>query len=354
MTPSVVEPSITSQAVVAPHSVVEPTLIVEQKETSQCETPQGVAPCAQPKIVHPGEGTLWHAFGDSIRALLTEDETGGQLFVGHMEPPADYGPPLHVHAQEDEIFIVEQGRFEFTVRDAVVQAGPGTVLYGPRNIPHTWRATGAGPNHATVISVPGSFGSFFERCAAAFAGGEPDMEQVMRIADEHGLFFVTPEEAALYQTQSEDTPQPKVVLPGEGALVEMPGERGRALLVSQETGAQFLLAEVEVDPGFGPPPHIHTREDELFLVQEGQFEFRIGNEYSQAGPGTVVFAPRNIPHAFRAVGEVPARAIVLVQPGGFEQFFARYAEMRCDESTQPQQIVELAAEYGIHFLPPGD
>jgi len=348
MTP-VAEPTITSQAVVAPHSIVEPMRIVEQREISQGETPR-----VQPKIVHPGEGTLWHAFGDSIRALLTEDDTAGELFVGHMEPPADYGPPLHVHAMEDEIFIVERGLFEFTIRDTTVQAGPGTVLYGPRNIPHTWRATSEGPNRATVISVPGSFGRFFGRCAAAFAGGEPDMAQVMRIADEHGLRFLTPEEATLYECEDQSAPQPKVVLPGEGAMMEMPGERGRALLVSQETGGQFLLAEVEVDPGFGPPPHIHTREDELFLVQEGQFEFRIGNEYSHVGPGTVVFAPRNIPHAFRAVGEVSARAIVLVRPGGFEQFFARYAALRCDENTQPQQIVELAAEYGIHILSPGE
>jgi hypothetical protein len=76
--------------------------------------------------------------------------------------------------------------------------GPGTVVYGPRNIPHTWRSVGEGLNRATVISVPANFGVFFGRCAEAFAKGEPDMAEVMRIADEHGLLFVSPEQAAVY------------------------------------------------------------------------------------------------------------------------------------------------------------
>jgi quercetin dioxygenase-like cupin family protein len=176
---------------------------------------------------------LWSAFGDSIRALLTPDDTGAEVFVGHMEPPAGYGPPLHVHLKEDEIFIVEQGTFEFTIRDEVVQVGPGTVVYGPRNIPHTWRAVGEELNRATVLSVPANFGTFFERCAQAFANGEPNMAEVMRIADEHGLLFVSPEEAAVYpEPQGSNVPQPKIVKQDEGLHIGSGGERGRAILLS--------------------------------------------------------------------------------------------------------------------------
>lgn len=334
---------ITSQAVVAPLDVVEPRLIVEQHDAIQ--------PQLQPKIVRPGEGTLWNAFGDSIRALLTSDDTGAEIFVGRMEPPAGYGPPLHVHLKEDEIFIVEQGTFEFTIRDEVVQVGPGTVVYGPRNVPHTWRAVGEEHNRATVLSVPANFGTFFERCAQAFANGEPDMAEVMRIADEHGLLFVSPEEAAVYpEPAGPNVPQPKIVQHDEGVHIGSGGERGRAILVSGETNGQFLLAEVEVEPGYGPPPHVHTREDEIFLVQSGQFEFWIDGTTTRVGPGTVVFAPRNIPHTFRGAGDGTARAIVMVTPGALEQFFMRREQLKQAGELDENTYVELAAEYGLHFV----
>jgi quercetin dioxygenase-like cupin family protein len=335
--------SIASQAVVAPLDVVEPMLIVEQKDAALSQ--------AQPKIVRPGEGTLWQAFGDSIRALLTAEDTGGELFVGHMEPPAGYGPPLHVHLKEDEIFIVEQGSFEFTIRDQIVQAEPGTVLYGPRNIPHTWRAISDGLNRATVISVPANFGAFFGRCAEVFAKGEPDMAEVMRIANEHGLMFVSPEEAAVYpEPTGSNVQQPKIVKRDEGVRIGGGSERGRAILMSGETGGQFLLAEVEVEPGYGPPPHVHTREDEVFLVQSGQFEFWIDGTTTQAGPGTVVFAPRNVPHTFRGAGEGTARATVMVTPGALEQFFMRREQLRQAGELDESTYVELAAEFGLHFV----
>jgi mannose-6-phosphate isomerase-like protein (cupin superfamily) len=337
--------AVASQAVVAPISVVEPMLIVEQKETTLLQT--------QPKIVRPGEGTLWSAFGDSIRALLSAEDTGGEIFVGHMEPPAGYGPPLHVHLKEDEIFIVEQGSFEFTIRNQVVQVGPGTVVYGPRNIPHTWRSVGEGLNRATVISVPANFGVFFGRCAEAFAKGEPDMAEVMRIADEHGLLFVSPEQAAVYPEPTDpNVPQPKIVKQDEGLRIGSKGERGRGILMSGETNGQFLLVEVEVEPGYGPPPHVHTREDEVFLIQSGQIEFWIDGTVTQAGPGTVVFAPRNVPHTFRGVGEGTARAIVVVTPGALEQFFMRREELQQSGQLDEQKLLNLAAEYGLHIVSP--
>lgn len=353
MTPSNVEQAIASQivasqVVTAPHNVVQPMLIVDEHKPI---TERNDAAPLQPRFIRPGEGTLWHAFGDSIRAQLTPEDTGGEIFVGHMEPPAGYGPPLHVHTQEDEIFIVEQGTFEFTIRDEVFPVEPGTVVYGPRNIPHTWRATGEEVNRATVISVPGCFGRFFKRCADVFAKGEPDMAEIFRIAGEHELIFMAPEEAAVYPVQdSRATPQPRIIQPNEGIYAGVPGERGRGVLMNAETGGQCLLAEIEIDPGHGPAPHIHTREDEVFLIQSGRIEFQIGNERTEVGPGAVVFAPRNIAHTFRVVSEEPARAFILVTPGDFEQFFVRRAELWHAGKLGPEQMAELSAEFGLHFL----
>jgi len=332
MTPTIVA----SQAVAAPQTIVEPQ----------------AAPQAQPKVVHPDEGHVMQAFGDTVRAIVTAEDTNGQLFVGEGTGQPQGGPPLHVHTHEDELFIIQQGVFEFTVAGAVTQAGPGTVVYGPRHIPHTWRVVSEEPGLTYVLTMPGSFGRFFERCAEQFVNGAPDMAEIGRISDEHGIIFLSPEQAAAYSLVEEATARPKIVRADEGVRTAFPGERARMIISSEDTNGQFTLGEVEVDPDCGPPPHVHTREDETFFVQSGRIEYWIDGKRIEAGPGTVVFAPRNIPHAFRGISDEPARALVMITPGGFEQFFKRYAELRSTEQADLQQIVALAAEYGLSFLPP--
>ena len=64
-----------------------------------------------------------------------------------------------------------------------------------------------------------------------------------------------------------------------------PGEGARSLWVmgvlvtykipSHRTGGAYALFEVATPPGAGPPPHIHHREDEVFYVLEGEYEFLI-------------------------------------------------------------------------------
>ncbi|RAH99967.1 cupin domain-containing protein [Acuticoccus sediminis] len=51
------------------------------------------------------------------------------------------GPAYHVHPY-GEIFIVREGRARFFIGDTVVEAGPGDVLFGPADVPHTFRNLG--------------------------------------------------------------------------------------------------------------------------------------------------------------------------------------------------------------------
>ena len=72
--------------------------------------------------------------------------------------------------------------------------------------------------------------------------------------------------------------------------------------------------------GFSPPRHIHTREDEVFLVLEGEAWFDVDGERRLAGPGTSVYMPRGVPHTFRIKSPV-ARMLGIMTPGAFEQLF---------------------------------
>jgi mannose-6-phosphate isomerase-like protein (cupin superfamily) len=69
------------------------------------------------------------------------------------------------------------------------------------------------------------------------------------------------------------------------------------------TGGALGLIEASFYRGFGPPLHVHRREDEAFYVLEGEIRFRQGEEEFVGGPGTWVWGPRGVPHTFRVESE---------------------------------------------------
>src|SRR4051812_32677177 len=92
------------------------------------------------------------------------------------------------------------------------------------------------------------------------------------------------------------------------------------LVPSEATGGQLSVFRATMPGGFSPPRHIHTREDEGFLVLEGDVCFDIDGRRLLAGPGTTVFMPRGVPHTFRIQSPVGTMLGVMT-PGAFEQLF---------------------------------
>jgi quercetin dioxygenase-like cupin family protein len=70
------------------------------------------------------------------------------------------------------------------------------------------------------------------------------------------------------------------------------------LAEKKDTNGAFFLVEAMLAPGTEPPPHVHTREDELFYVLEGEFDVYVGKEAFKVKTGECVFLPRFRPHAF--------------------------------------------------------
>jgi hypothetical protein len=74
-----------------------------------------------------------------------------------------------------------------------------------------------------------------------------------------------------------------------------------------------------------------------------------------------VFLPHGIPHSFHVSPAGPGRIIVVVSPGGFDQFVAAAGQpardLRLPEPVPPDpvRLTRLAAAHGIQILPhPGD
>ena len=127
---------------------------------------------------------------------------------------------------------------------------------------------------------------------------------------------------------------------------------------SDDSQGLLTIADHRMPPGFAPPPHIHEAGDEAFLVLDGELEGFCGDQSWQAGPGSLVYMPHGIPHGFTGSAAGPGRIIVVVSPGGFDQFVAAAGEPASDlrlpepVAPDPARITQIAAMHGIRILPP--
>jgi len=148
--------------------------------------------------------------------------------------------------------------------------------------------------------------------------------------------------------------------PGEGDAFSAVGDAYRVLASGDQTGGIYALSEIRVSPGNGPPPHVHSRDDEAFFVLEGEIMFQIGDEKITARPGTFIQGPRGIPHTFKNTDTSPARMLVFVMPSGFENFVKEFAKRlpSFDSPAIPviqseiEKLLATAPKYGIQILPP--
>ncbi len=145
---------------------------------------------------------------------------------------------------------------------------------------------------------------------------------------------------------------PAIIAAESRPLMSIIGDRVRCLIDGAATGGAFSLFELRTPPGAGTPPHVHRREDETFHILEGRVEFWVDGKTTVAGPGTTVFGPRGVPHAFRNVGEAPIHALMVVSPAGLEEFLARMSKLAPEPPPPMPEFVRLCGEFGIELMPP--
>jgi quercetin dioxygenase-like cupin family protein len=130
---------------------------------------------------------------------------------------------------------------------------------------------------------------------------------------------------------------------------------------SDTTDGRVAVIEHLAPQGRGAPLHVHRREDEWFYVTEGELTLWVGGRVIEAGAGSFVYGPRDVPHTF-VVTSPQARFLLVTEPAGFESFMRAVAEPAgaleipppASEPPDFEQLAALAAEYGIEILgPPG-
>ncbi|WP_353069056.1 cupin domain-containing protein [Tunturibacter empetritectus] len=127
---------------------------------------------------------------------------------------------------------------------------------------------------------------------------------------------------------------------------------GDKMLIKQSaesTDGRYAVMEQLLNPGDGPPPHTHTREDEVFYIASGEFDILLGDRTIRAKAGDVLDAPRNVRHTYHCVGEAPGTIIFLTYPAGIERFFAEASKIAPSDMGK---LFEVAAQYGLIFEKP--
>ena len=136
----------------------------------------------------------------------------------------------------------------------------------------------------------------------------------------------------------------------------------RFLAVGEETNGAYALWEAIVPPGGGPPPHIHSREEEGFYVLRSEIQIHVDTQRIVATAGMFANMPVGSLHSFRNESDGPARMLISVAPAGLEQMFLETgqplpagAEIRPAflERTKSRSYWRPRPRYGIEFRLPG-
>jgi quercetin dioxygenase-like cupin family protein len=147
---------------------------------------------------------------------------------------------------------------------------------------------------------------------------------------------------------------------GEGRTIAIVGDVYRFLATGESTNGAYAIWEAIVPPGGGPPPHVHSREEEGFFVLEGEMTFYVNNERLTAKAGTFANMPIGVMHRFKNESDRPAKMLISVAPAGLENMFFEVGTPLEEGATaalppthtEIEKLLAAAPKYGIEILAP--
>src|SRR3954453_16333805 len=139
----------------------------------------------------------------------------------------------------------------------------------------------------------------------------------------------------------------KIVSPADGGEGFLGSIGVRFMIDGAEADQRFSLVEHPMSPwALAAPLHRHTREDEYSFILEGRMRALLGDDVVEAGPGDLVFKPRNQWHTFRNAGDEPCRILEIIAPAGFEEFFRELSDLG-GVQADPEVLAALTGRYGL-------
>ena len=332
-----------------------------------------------------GEGNARWWGGGLVTIKATGKETGDLYSIVEVLEPQGAQAPLHLHRKEDEAFYVLEGEMTFRIGEETIKARPGSFVFGPKDVPHTYNVD-SGPARLLFLLSPAGFEGFVEAISKPAEArtlppsktegpsdendttDEAESESFTALEARYGCeIFGTPpghqpsREQGKEESMNEDVAAERAyeLKEGEGEARWWFGGLATIKATGKETGGRYTLVEV-LDPEGEGPLHVHHREDEGFWVLEGELTFQIGDETIKASPGSFLFGPKDVPHRY-TVESGPARLLFVLSPAGFEELIYATSEPAKERTLPPQpegppseaemeQLRALVRQYGGELL----
>jgi mannose-6-phosphate isomerase-like protein (cupin superfamily) len=152
-----------------------------------------------------------------------------------------------------------------------------------------------------------------------------------------------PSRGSIHNSATENPLKAHTIIPVFGERIE--------ILVSSEDSNYSLCAAVQTSPpGGGPPPHRHLREEETFMVLEGEYEFFDGESWTPMKPNEIRCSIRGHYHAFRNIGQTTGRLLFTTNGRGLDEYFAEISSLVLPQDIE--RLNEISKYYSYEFKAP--
>jgi len=146
--------------------------------------------------VPTGSGDHHHFLNHLATVKVGAGDSASGLNATEFTAPRGFGPPLHVHREEDEMMFVIDGRVRLEFGGETVVAETGSMVSLPCGVPHTFQVESATARILTVAAGRRSAPSF-DRFVAALGvatddaripePAEIDPGHVAAVCADHGI-----------------------------------------------------------------------------------------------------------------------------------------------------------------------
>jgi quercetin dioxygenase-like cupin family protein len=144
------------------------------------------------RVIHlaSGGGRVYEQGGFRGAIKVDDEESNGrQCFSEWTVDSGEAGPPPHLHREHQEAFYVVEGTLTFTVGEKSIEAEPGSFLFIPPGVVHSFSNRSDTPARCVNAYVPGGIEGFFVEVGELMAGGEPDPAEIERLSEKYDVFF---------------------------------------------------------------------------------------------------------------------------------------------------------------------
>ena len=121
---------------------------------------------------------------------VSSKDTDGNLTIFEYTGNEKGGPPLHVHANQDEVFFIIEGEYLFQVGEDKHHLKAGDTIFLPRAVPHTFAQLTEKGKTFFLFQPSGKMEDFFRTMGAL--NGPPNPAQGAKIFEDHDMQVVGP------------------------------------------------------------------------------------------------------------------------------------------------------------------